>query len=253
MAHDEVVNSLVVPALERIRAEKTTARPDGSLVNAAVLRVAIDLSTIPAKLFPRTRKTDRDDWDFFTRLCEIFEDIPSMDWQYGRLWPCGMTRLEQLSKPGEITEAFRKKHGTGYFFGKEEDQRWTFRANVKREWARILHAYSDKLRQCEELLAQWAESGKKQTRSDASKKRKRKSLQTKPLTEKQAEAVHIVAECKGDISAAATRLGRDRATVKQHYDAAMRKMGKTVVKRATRPLSKDRRGQEAVTEDRRRS
>jgi predicted DNA-binding protein (UPF0251 family) len=73
--------------------------------------------------------------------------------------------------------------------------------------------------------------------------RKRKSSVDIKLTGKQLEASQIVAECKGDIAEAARRLGKDRATVEQHYSAAMKKLGKTVVKHATTQLPSDRRGQ----------
>jgi DNA-binding CsgD family transcriptional regulator len=73
--------------------------------------------------------------------------------------------------------------------------------------------------------------------------RKRKPSVDRPLTEKQTEAVQIVGESKGDIAAAARRLGRNPKTIRQHYNAAMGKMGKTVVKHATQRLPSDRRGQ----------
>ena len=79
-------------------------------------------------------------------------------------------------------------------------------------------------------------------------------LNPKRLTAKQLEASQIVAECKGDIAEAARRLGKDAKTVRQHYTAATKKLGKTVVKHATKQLPSDRRGQANIAdgEDRRR-
>jgi DNA-binding CsgD family transcriptional regulator len=78
--------------------------------------------------------------------------------------------------------------------------------------------------------------------------RKRKSSVDPELTAKQLEASQIVAECKGDIAEAARRLGKDRATVEQHYNAAMEKLGKAVVKHTTKQLPSDRRGQATIAD-----
>ena len=75
----------------------------------------------------------------------------------------------------------------------------------------------------------------------------------RPLTLRQAEVVQAVGECKGNLAEAARRLGIDRKSLKECYDAGMKKLA-----RAGRPkpktvrLSVDRRGQEKVAEDRRR-
>jgi hypothetical protein len=79
--------------------------------------------------------------------------------------------------------------------------------------------------------------------------RKRPPLEAAPLTEKQTEVVQIVGECKGNFAEAGRRLGLDRKTVKQHYQAAMGKMGKAAIKRVTGPLPCDRRGQSRLTDD----
>jgi DNA-binding CsgD family transcriptional regulator len=86
------------------------------------------------------------------------------------------------------------------------------------------------------------------------RKRKRQPVKGKALTPRQAEVVHIVGECKGDFAAVGRRLGIDRKTVEQHYNAAMQKLGKAAVKHATQPLRSDRRGQADLTpeDDRRR-
>jgi hypothetical protein len=93
-----------------------------------------------------------------------------------------------------------------------------------------------------EAIQQQSSKGAKPT-GDNRPRRNRKPLNPKELTPKQLEASQIVAECKGDIAEAARRLGKDRATVEQHYRAAMKKLGKTVVKYKTKQLPSDRRGQ----------
>ena len=75
------------------------------------------------------------------------------------------------------------------------------------------------------------------------RKPKREPVKSRPLTAKQAEAVHIVGECKGNMVEAAQRLGIDRKSVADRYNAAMRKMGRTVVRHVTQSLPSDRRGQ----------
>jgi hypothetical protein len=83
---------------------------------------------------------------------------------------------------------------------------------------------------------------------DKPKRRRRPTTATKPLTEIQAEVVQIVGECKGNVAEAARRRGRDRKTVDEEYKAALKKLGKSVVKATTQPLPKDRRGQENITD-----
>lgn len=85
---------------------------------------------------------------------------------------------------------------------------------------------------------------------DKPKRRRRATdAPVKPLTAKQAEAAQIVAECEGSISRAAKRLGKSPKTIRQHYQAGMKKLGKNAVKHATRRLSHDRRGQANIAED----
>lgn len=81
------------------------------------------------------------------------------------------------------------------------------------------------------------------------KTKQRKPGKTIPLTEKQLEAVHIVGECKGNIAEAARRIGKDHKTVKQHYDAGMKKMGKAAVTHKSHSMPKDRRDQENITKE----
>jgi hypothetical protein len=74
------------------------------------------------------------------------------------------------------------------------------------------------------------------------------------LTPIQAEIVQIVGEFKGNIAAAARQLVKDRKTVAESYRAAMGKLGKSVVSRdKTQLLPRDKRGQESVSTDNRRS
>ena len=83
-----------------------------------------------------------------------------------------------------------------------------------------------------------------------------RSRKPRPLTPRQVEVVQVVGECKGNVAAAARRLGRDRKTVEESYRAGMTKLGKTVYhsRDKTLLLARDRRGQETVSEgdDRRR-
>jgi DNA-binding NarL/FixJ family response regulator len=82
------------------------------------------------------------------------------------------------------------------------------------------------------------------------KRRRRKTdAVPRPLTAKQAEAIQIVGECKGNFAQAADRIGRDRATVRQHYNAGMKKLGRTAVKHRTQQLPSDKRGQDSVSSD----
>jgi DNA-binding CsgD family transcriptional regulator len=79
---------------------------------------------------------------------------------------------------------------------------------------------------------------------------RRGGQKVRPLTGKQAEAVHIVGECGGNIAEAARRLGVNAKTVRQHYSAAMAKLGRAAGRQHARPtrLARDRRGQENLAE-----
>jgi DNA-binding CsgD family transcriptional regulator len=96
-----------------------------------------------------------------------------------------------------------------------------------------------------ELAEAWPAAG---DTGETKRQRRRPTIEPKSLTPKQAEVVHLVGECKGDLAEAARRLGRDRKTIKQHYDAAITKLGKKTVNAATKPLPTDRRGQENVAD-----
>lgn len=82
--------------------------------------------------------------------------------------------------------------------------------------------------------------------------RKNRPRPDRRLTVKQTEVMHVVGECKGNVSEAARQLGRDRKTVKQQYVAACKKLGATSGERAkVKSLPHDRRGQVDLTADRR--
>ena len=75
-------------------------------------------------------------------------------------------------------------------------------------------------------------------------RRKGTPRETKTLTARQLEAVKVVGECDGYFAEAARRMGIDRKTCRQHYDSAMRKLGRAAphAKRRTQSLPTDRRG-----------
>jgi len=82
------------------------------------------------------------------------------------------------------------------------------------------------------------------------KRRRRKTdAAPRPITAKQAEAVQIVGECKGNITEAARRLGVSAKTVRQNYQAGLGKLGRKAVKHATQRLPSDKRGQDNVSSD----
>jgi predicted DNA-binding protein (UPF0251 family) len=82
------------------------------------------------------------------------------------------------------------------------------------------------------------------------KRRRRKTdAAPRPITAKQLEAAQIVAECKGNFSEAARRLGVSAKTVREHYHAGLQKLGRKAVKHGTQRLPSDRRGQDSVSSD----
>ena len=90
---------------------------------------------------------------------------------------------------------------------------------------------------------------------DKQKRRRRKRpAQPKPMTALQLEAYETVSNCKGNFSQAADKLGKNRKTVEQHYNAALAKLAtlksetqaNIVPKHRARKLSADQRGQEMV-------
>jgi hypothetical protein len=70
------------------------------------------------------------------------------------------------------------------------------------------------------------------------------------LTAEQTEAVQLVGEHKGNITAAARAAGKSRQAMKKLYDKAMKKLGAAGVKNPrTKALPTDRRGQIDVSDD----
>jgi len=114
----------------------------------------------------------------------------------------------------------------------------------------------------EKLDAVIKELGGKAPSGAAGRKRRRasdKPRKQRPLTQRQSEVVQIVGECKGNLAESARRLGRDRKTIEDTYRAAMDKLGKTVyrskdrVGNTTKLHARDRRGQDDISTDNRRS
>ncbi len=95
------------------------------------------------------------------------------------------------------------------------------------------------------------------------KRRRRPALENKApraMTRRQVEVVQIVGECKGNFAEAGRRLGVDRKTIKETYDAAMGKLRKAglrqperKIKTKTTRLPEDNRGQVNVADDLRRA
>jgi len=76
------------------------------------------------------------------------------------------------------------------------------------------------------------------------KRRKVGSNEPKPLTPKETEAVHLVGEHKGNMTAGAKAMGISRQAAQKRYDKAMKKLSKTGVRNPqTQALPRDRRGQ----------
>jgi len=80
------------------------------------------------------------------------------------------------------------------------------------------------------------------------------------LTARQVEVMQLVGECKGNFAEVGRRLRLDRKTVKEHYEAALKKLRQVGVKSPERKLKakttqlpEDRRGQVNVADDLRRS
>lgn len=108
-----------------------------------------------------------------------------------------------------------------------------------------------------ELLAemprlQWAElkaSPQAVSITPLKRRRRRAERPAKPLTAKQTEALQIVGECKGNLAEAAGRLGIDRKSLKERYDTALKKLGRTHLKYVTEQIRQDLRGQANVAEE----
>lgn len=102
-------------------------------------------------------------------------------------------------------------------------------------------------------VREWFAAGIKSLKPSKRRRRQGDPKQV-ALTPKQTEAVQIYGECKGNFAAAARRLGIDRKSFKERYDAAAGKLGSKAVKHATTQIASDKRGQSDIVEkdDRRR-
>ncbi len=84
------------------------------------------------------------------------------------------------------------------------------------------------------------------------RRKRRAALEPKQLTARQVEIVQLYGECKGDFAEMRRRLGVDRKTVVEIYEAASRKLGTAAVANpSTTSMPQDHRGQVNVSEDRR--
>lgn len=92
--------------------------------------------------------------------------------------------------------------------------------------ARQIHKRWHNARKLAEGEKAKAEATPQPTAKEAKRKRPRRSAaEPKPLTDRQNEAYAAVSECHGNFAEAARRLQRSPQTVRQHYRAAMRKLG----------------------------
>lgn len=116
----------------------------------------------------------------------------------------------------------------------------------KRELGRLLDI------EIVEAAKAWTEPQHPNTakRGNRRRSKKRKSAQTKPLTEKQIQALHEYGLCKGNISEIARRLGICDRAAAERLESAWKKMGgnqeQYLRQRKEKPLSRDKRGQEIV-------
>jgi hypothetical protein len=90
-----------------------------------------------------------------------------------------------------------------------------------------------------------------------SKRKKKRRCPLRPLTDRQAEVMEVVARHEGNIPAAAAELGVSRQYTSDTYRTGCRKLGMQPKRRSAhkeQPFPRDRRGQDRVAEgdDRRR-
>jgi hypothetical protein len=80
-------------------------------------------------------------------------------------------------------------------------------------------------------------------RDPVTKRRRGATRKPTPLTEKQTEALYLVEDHKGNISAAARAAGKSYQVMQRLYEKALRKLGRTATRTLTQRLPTDRRGQ----------
>jgi hypothetical protein len=91
-------------------------------------------------------------------------------------------------------------------------------------------------------------SEKKPRKRNGKKRRRVTARKPTPLTAKQTEAIQLVGENKGNVSAAARAAGKSRQAMQKLYEKGMRKLGRSAapLKRKTEQLPIDKRGQDVV-------
>jgi hypothetical protein len=84
----------------------------------------------------------------------------------------------------------------------------------------------------------------------AAKRRRRANRKPPPLTEKQIEAMHLVAEHKGNYTAAGAAAGKSRQAMEKLYRKATKKLGTNPMKAFVKAhsLPTDHRGQICLAE-----
>jgi hypothetical protein len=101
-------------------------------------------------------------------------------------------------------------------------------------------------------LAEWCKAEDERSkpaeskRTSQRKRRRQPRREPIPLTEKQAEAVHLISEHKGDFAAAGKAAGKSRQAMAKLYKKAMKKLGRSAGpfnSPKTRRLPTDFRGQ----------
>ncbi len=123
--------------------------------------------------------------------------------------------------------------------------------NVREMWPRV-SAELEVIRASHPGNAQPAGAGQDGAQPGAPKRKRRKRASDKPreLTRPQIEAMQLYGECKGNFTEMGRRMGIDRKTAKQHYEAAAKKVGQQAVNPypKTTTIAHDRRGQADVSE-----
>lgn len=85
-------------------------------------------------------------------------------------------------------------------------------------------------------------------KSDQPKPKRRRRTGKKKLSARQLQAAQLYGECKGNMAEVARQMRVCSKTARQHYQAALRRLGRVAVKHLTGRLPTDRRGQENVAD-----
>lgn len=137
--------------------------------------------------------------------------------------------------------AVRESEGNGYRSDTDE---------AGERHAAALSALWDLLKAVDAKRKHLAEANAKIDRTKKSPRRRRKSnRKTRPLTAKESEALQIIGDYKGNVSAAALQLRITRQALKKRYDKAHKKLGTMpMLKAKTKSLPTDKRGQANISE-----